>query len=93
MQGVTNALPFRLFVVRKDISVPLEPMNTFSFFIRSVQVIFSSFSSTSFQNFLSISDLIPEVSKFQHHKKLCSKLRSNLINQIENAGPSVENRR
>jgi hypothetical protein len=32
-----------------------------------------------------ISDLICEVSNFQHHKNLCSKLRSNLINQFENA--------
>jgi len=28
-----------------------------------------SFSSTPFQNLPSVSDLLPEVSQFQHHKK------------------------
>ena len=32
-----------------------------------------SFSSTTFQNLTGVSDLLPETSKFQHHKKLCSK--------------------
>ena len=31
------------------------------------------FSSTTFQNFPGISDLLPEASKFQHHTKPCSK--------------------
>jgi hypothetical protein len=36
-----------------------------------VQLIFS-IPSTTFQNFPGISDLLPEASKFQHHKKPCS---------------------
>ena len=31
------------------------------------------FSNTAFQNFPGFSDLLSEVSKFQHHKKVCSK--------------------
>jgi ribosomal protein S27AE len=45
-----------------------------------------SFSSTTFQNFAGISDLISEVSKIQQHKNLCTKcagflfkLKSNLL--------------
>ena len=37
-----------------------------------------SFSSTTFQNLPCISDLFSEASKFQHHKKLCSRC-SNLL--------------
>ena len=35
-----------------------------------------SFSSTTFQNFPGVSDLLPEASKFQHHIKLCSKCKT-----------------
>jgi hypothetical protein len=35
-----------------------------------------SLSSTSFQNLSYASDLLPEMSKSQHHTKLCSKCRS-----------------
>jgi hypothetical protein len=39
---------------------------------------FSSSSSTTFQNFPGVSDLLPEASKFQHHIKLCSKCSTSL---------------
>jgi len=39
---------------------------------------FPSFSSTTFQNFPGVSDLLPEASKFQHHIKLCSKCSTSL---------------
>ena len=44
--------------------------HTSSFFTRSVQLIFSSIK---FQNFPATSDLLSEVSDFQHHTKPCSK--------------------
>jgi hypothetical protein len=56
-------------------------------------MIFSILLQHLISKLLSISDLICEVSNFQHNKKLCSKLRSSIINQFENAGPSLENRR
>jgi hypothetical protein len=37
-----------------------------------------SFSNARFQNFPRISDLLSEVSKFQHHIKLCSKCSTSL---------------
>jgi hypothetical protein len=46
--------------------------NTFSFLTRSVQMISLSFSSTTLQNFPDISDLLFEVSKFQHPTTLCA---------------------
>jgi len=39
---------------------------------------FPSFSSTTFQNFPGVSDLLPEASKFQHHIKLWSKHNTSL---------------
>ena len=36
------------------------------------------FSSTTFENFPGVSDLLPEASKFQHHIKLCSKCSTSL---------------
>jgi len=52
--------------------VPLSYLtlrSTSSFFIRPIQLSSPSFSSTSFQNFHDISDLLFEVSRFQYHKK------------------------
>jgi hypothetical protein len=51
----------------------LTVCKTSSFSTGSVQISFPSFSSTTLQNSPDISDLIFEVSKFQHHTKLCSK--------------------
>jgi len=44
-----------------------------SFFTRSDQLTSPSFSSTTFHKFHSTSDPFSELSKFQYHKKLCSK--------------------
>jgi hypothetical protein len=40
------------------------------------------FHSTTFKNFPGISDLLSEVSKFQHHTKLCSKCSTLLVSSI-----------
>jgi hypothetical protein len=40
------------------------------------------FSRTTFQNFPGISDLLSEVTKFQHHTKLCSKYSSLLVSSL-----------
>ena len=41
-----------------------------------------SFSSTTFENFSVVSDLISEVSKFQHHSKVCSTFRTSLVSSL-----------
>ena len=41
-----------------------------------------SFSSTTFENFPGISDLLFEVSSFQHHKMLCSKCSTSLASSL-----------
>jgi len=41
-----------------------------------------SFSSTTFQNFTGISDLLFEVSEFQHHTQLCSKCSALLVSSL-----------
>jgi len=38
-----------------------------------------SFSTTTFLNFPGFSDLLSEVSSFQHHTKLCSKLSTSVV--------------
>ena len=42
-----------------------------------------SFSSTTFQNFPGTSDLLSEVSKFQHHTKLCTKHSTTLVSSLK----------
>ena len=42
-----------------------------------------SFSSTTFQNIPGISDILFEVSKFQHHPKLCSKFSNLLVSPLK----------
>jgi hypothetical protein len=41
-----------------------------------------SYSSTTFQNFPGIYDLLSEVSKFQHHTMLCSKCSTSLVSSL-----------
>jgi hypothetical protein len=41
-----------------------------------------SFSSTTFQNFFSLSALLSGVSKFQHHTMPCSKSNSSLVSRL-----------
>jgi hypothetical protein len=48
-----------------------------------MQIIFSILLSTTFQNFLDISDLFSEVSTFQHHTKLCSKCSTLLVSSLD----------
>ena len=59
-------LPLLHSTVCRILLSPLSPCTTFSFLTRSVQMIFSSLFQHQFQNFSSISDLLSEVSKFQH---------------------------
>ena len=69
---------FRLRISCRILLCSLTLSNTSSFLTWSVQLIFPSSSSTTFQNFLGVSDLLPEASKFQHHIKLCSKRSTSL---------------
>jgi hypothetical protein len=41
-----------------------------------------SFPSTTLQNFPGMADLLFEMSKFQHHKKLCSKCSTSLVSSF-----------
>jgi hypothetical protein len=56
--------------------------NTSPFLTRSVQLISPFFSSITFQNVTGISDLLSEVSRFQHQKKLCSKCGTLLVSSL-----------
>ena len=49
---------------------------------RSFQLSSLSFSSTTFKNSPGISDRLPEVSKFQYQKILCSKCRISLVSSV-----------
>jgi hypothetical protein len=62
---------------------PLTLRNTSLVFTRSVKLILLSLSSTILQNFQGIYDLLSEVSKYQHHKKRCSKCRTSLFSWPE----------
>jgi hypothetical protein len=77
MQDVINSvtLSFLLFV---GYSSFFTLCNT-SFLTRSVQLIFSIFFCTTFQNFARIFDLLSEVSKSQHDTKLYSKCSTLLV--------------
>jgi len=65
-------LVFLLFIVCRIFIPSLILCNTSSYLTWSSNWS-PSFCSTAFQNFPGISDLLSEVSKFQHHTKLCSK--------------------
>jgi hypothetical protein len=45
-----------------------------------------SFPSTTFQNFPGTSDLLSEVSKLQHHTKLCTKYSTALVSSFKTFG-------
>ena len=72
-------LVFLLFIVCRILLSSSSLCNTSSFLTRSVQVIFSS---TTFQNFSGISDLLSDVPNFQHHTMLCSKCRTSLFSSL-----------
>jgi hypothetical protein len=58
--------------------------NTSSCLIWSVQLIFSILLQHHISKLTSISDLLPEASKFQHHIKLCSKCSTSLASSSIN---------
>ena len=66
-------LAIRFLISCRIFLCSLTLSNTSSFLTWSVQRSSPSFSSTTFQNFPDISDLLPEASKFQHYTKPCSK--------------------
>ena len=66
-------LAFRSLISCRIFLCSLTLSNTSSFLIWWSNWPSPSFSSTIFQNFPGISDLLPTVSTFQHHTKPCSK--------------------
>ena len=72
-------LAFPLFIVCRILLSSSALCNTSLFLTWSVWLIFSS---TTFQNFSSISDLLSEVSNFQYYKMLCSKCITSLVSSL-----------
>ena len=70
MKAITNPVWLPPFSVCMMFLFSLIPCISASSFTQVVQLILSS---TTFQNFPCISDLLSDVCKFQHHTKLCSK--------------------
>jgi hypothetical protein len=66
-------LAFRWLISYRIFLCYLTLSNTYSFLTWS-----PSFSSTTFQNFPGVSDLLPEPSKFQHNIQLCPKCKGTL---------------
>jgi len=79
MQDVTNPVSLSSFVVCRMVLSSFTLCITPSFLTRSVQLIFSDLSSTTFQIFPGISNLLSEMLKFQHQKKLCFKCGNLLV--------------
>jgi hypothetical protein len=79
MQDVINPVSFSWFVVCRMFLSSFTLRITPSFLTRSVQLIFSDLSSTTFQIFPGISNLLSEVFKFQHQTKLCFKCGTLLV--------------
>ena len=77
-QGVTNPVSLHFFIVCRIFLSSLTLCNISIFLTRSVQLI----SSTTLQNSSSISDLLSEVFKFQHHTMLCSKCSTCLVSSL-----------
>ena len=72
-------LPFLLFTVYKVLPFPSVFVIFLNFSHDRSNWSSLSFTSTTFQNFPSISDPLSEVSKFQYHKKLCSTFITSLV--------------
>ena len=68
-----NQSAFLIFIVSTIFLSFLNVRNAYSFFTRSGHMIFSILLQHHFSNFPTISDLLSDVSKFQHHTRLCSK--------------------
>jgi hypothetical protein len=85
-QWLCNMWPIQLdcllFIVCTILLSPLTLCNTSSFSHNWSIWCSPSFSNTTSQNFPGISDPLSEVSKSQHHTKLCSKRSKLLISSI-----------
>jgi hypothetical protein len=66
-------LPFLLFIVCMIFLSSLPSVSLLNFSHDRSNWSSLSFSSTTFQNFPGVSDLLPEAPKFQHHTQPCSK--------------------
>jgi len=66
-------LAFLHFIACRIYLSSLTLCNTSLFLTQLVQLIFSIFTTTTFQNFPGIPHLLSKVAKFQHHTKLCTK--------------------
>jgi hypothetical protein len=75
-------LAFLLFIVCSALLSSLALCNTFHFLHERSKWSSPSFSSTAFQNFAGIPDLLSEVSKFQDHTKLCPKCSTLLVSSV-----------
>ena len=64
---------FLLFIISRIFLSPFTLYNTPSLVTLSHLIIFTIFSSTTFQNFQGIYNLLFEASNLQHRTKLCSK--------------------
>jgi hypothetical protein len=69
-------LAFHLLISCKIFICAVTLSSTSSFLTWSLELIFSR---TTFQNFPVVSDLVPDVFKFKHHIKLCSKCSTSLV--------------
>jgi len=83
MQNVTNSvnLPFTYFMY----DIPLVPrlsVKLLHFSMIGPTDLLHPSPGTTFQNFPSISDLLPDISKFQHHAKLSSKFSISLSSSL-----------
>jgi len=74
-----NQSAILIFIVSTIFLSFLNVRNTYSFFIRSGHMISSILLQHHFPNFPSISDLLSDVSKFQHDMQLCSKCNTSPV--------------
>ena len=72
-------IAFRLFILCRFLE---SHILYFSILSRDWTNCFPSLSSTKFRNFSGISHLLFEVSKFHHHKRLCSKCSTSLLSSF-----------
>ena len=80
-------LALHLFIACRIFLSTFTLCNTSSFFMHRCSWSSLSSYSTTFQNFPGIPDLLSGVSKFYHHKKLCSKCITLHVNKGEKQLP------
>ena len=78
-----NPVSITSFIASRIFLSSLTLCNTSSFFMDRCSWSSPSFSSTTFQNFPCIPDLLSGVSKFYHHTKLYSKCMTGHVNKGE----------